>query len=172
MKSGKPEIKKQDPVVEKDTEKEDLLQKIADLEKRINEAEAANTKAIEPKVEQTWEDKKEQMRKRDRELIAGTFRFNDVEGGHIKFTFKKWAGDPLETFLLVDGYKYALPRGVVEHLRKNCKYKSVPGNRQVGSSASAKNLVTYSRTAFDRDYDISPEDMAKLDRGYAEKMSL
>jgi hypothetical protein len=58
----------------------------------------------------------EAMRKADHELVRGTFRFNEVTGGKLSFHFKKYKGDPIEKFTLVDGQEYELPLMVAKHL--------------------------------------------------------
>lgn len=62
------------------------------------------------------------MRDKDREMVRGKFIFHEIPGGQLGFSFKKWPGDPVETFNLVDGQVYSLPLGVAKHLNKNCKY--------------------------------------------------
>lgn len=64
------------------------------------------------------------QRKKDREPVRGIFRFHEVPGGQIEFNFKKYKGDPLEKFLMVDGYSYTVPLGVAKHLNTNCWYPS------------------------------------------------
>lgn len=64
----------------------------------------------------------EKMRLKDREMVRGKFIFHEVPGGSLGFVFKKWDGDPVERFDLVDGEIYTLPLGVAKHLNKECKY--------------------------------------------------
>jgi hypothetical protein len=59
---------------------------------------------------------------KDRELVRGIFRFHEVPGGSMKFVYKKYRGEPVERFTLVDGQVYTLPLGVARHLNKNCWY--------------------------------------------------
>jgi hypothetical protein len=64
------------------------------------------------------------QRKKDREPIRGKFIFHEVPGGQLEFTFKKYKGDPLETFKMKDGEVYTIPLGVYKHLNTNCWYPS------------------------------------------------
>lgn len=60
------------------------------------------------------------QREKDREIVRGIFRFYEVPGGSIKFSYKKYKEDPVETFELKDGEVYSIPLGVAKHLNKNC----------------------------------------------------
>lgn len=62
------------------------------------------------------------MREKDRELVKGIFRFHEVPGGTMSFSFKAYKEDPVENYTLVDGEVYTLPLGVAKHLNKNCWY--------------------------------------------------
>lgn len=62
------------------------------------------------------------MRDRDREMVRGIFRFFEVPGGNMSFSFRKWKQDEIETFSLNDGDIYTIPRGVAHHLSNNCWY--------------------------------------------------
>jgi hypothetical protein len=42
----------------------------------------------------------------------------------MEFVFKKYKGDPLEKFTMVDGEVYTVPLGVAKHLNANCWYPS------------------------------------------------
>jgi hypothetical protein len=61
-------------------------------------------------------------RDKDREKVRGIFRFHEVPGGTMTFVYKKYKGDPVEKFTLVDGEIYTIPLGVARHLNKNCWY--------------------------------------------------
>lgn len=62
------------------------------------------------------------MRDRDREMVRGIFRFFEVPGGNMAFSFRKYKEDEVESFSLNDGEIYILPRGVAHHLSNNCWY--------------------------------------------------
>ena len=68
---------------------------------------------------------KEEMRKRqekDNRIVSGIFRYHDCRGGKLKFSFKKYEGDSVEPYEMVDGKKYDVPFMVAEHLNKSCNY--------------------------------------------------
>ena len=63
----------------------------------------------------------EKERTEDARLIHGRFVNRESPGGTLKFYFKKWKGDKLERYELVDGKDYDLPIGVIKHLVNGCK---------------------------------------------------
>ena len=70
--------------------------------------------------------KKKQMnlknqRDRDREIVRGIFKFDEVPGGTMSFVYKKYREDPVERYSFVDGCAYSIPLGVAKHLNKNGK---------------------------------------------------
>ena len=62
------------------------------------------------------------MRDKDREMVRGIFRFFEVPGGTMAFSFRKYKEDEIETYTLEDGSIYTIPRGVAHHLSNNCWY--------------------------------------------------
>ena len=62
------------------------------------------------------------QRDKDRQPVKGIFRFYEVPGGSLGFNFKKYKGDPVERYNLVDGQIYTLPLGVAKHLNNNGQY--------------------------------------------------
>lgn len=62
------------------------------------------------------------LRDKDRQMVRGKFIFHEIPGGELSFPFRKWKGDPVESFTLRDGEIYTLPLGVAKHLNKECKY--------------------------------------------------
>jgi len=62
------------------------------------------------------------QRDKDREKVRGIFRFHEVPGGTLSFCFKKYKGDPVERFDMVDGMTYSIPLGVAKHLNTNVCY--------------------------------------------------
>ena len=62
------------------------------------------------------------MRDKDREMVRGIFRFFEVPGGNMAFSFRKYKEDEIETYSLDDGSIYTIPRGVAHHLSNNCWY--------------------------------------------------
>jgi len=59
---------------------------------------------------------KEQLRARDSELVRGIFRYDEVPGGTLIFCYKKYKGDPVISYTLLDGEESEIPRGVAKHL--------------------------------------------------------
>jgi hypothetical protein len=64
----------------------------------------------------------EQLRKKDREMVKGIFKFYEVPGGEMAFSFKKYKEDPVEHFRFKDNQVYTIPRGVAKHLNTNGWY--------------------------------------------------
>ena len=64
----------------------------------------------------------EKERVRDRKPVRGIFRFHEQRGGTLSFSFRKWKGDPIESFDLIDGNMYELPLGVATHLKESGWY--------------------------------------------------
>lgn len=62
------------------------------------------------------------QRDKDREPVKGIFRFYEVPGGGMSFSYKAYKGDPVAKYTLVDGEVYTLPLGVAKHLNKNGWY--------------------------------------------------
>jgi len=62
------------------------------------------------------------QRDKDRQMVKGVFRFYEVPGGTMSFNFKKYKGDQVEKYTLVDGGIYTIPLGVAKHLTKNGNY--------------------------------------------------
>lgn len=62
------------------------------------------------------------MRDKDRELVTGVFRFHECPNMPLKFVFRKYKDDPVETYELFDGCEYTIPLGVAKHLNKEGWY--------------------------------------------------
>lgn len=70
------------------------------------------------------------MRDKDREIVKGIFRFHEVPGGTLSFSFRAYKEDQVERYDLTDGEIYSIPLGVARHLNKNCwypEYEYIPG---------------------------------------------
>ena len=57
----------------------------------------------------------------DMELLHGTFRFMEVPGGELAFTYGKYE-KKTKTYKLKDGEVYSLPRCVAKHLYDSGRY--------------------------------------------------
>jgi len=62
------------------------------------------------------------QRDKEKELVKGIFRFYEVPGGEMAFNYKKYKGDKVEKYVLLDGHVYSIPLGVARHLNKNGSY--------------------------------------------------
>jgi len=62
------------------------------------------------------------QRDKDREPVKGVFKYHENQGGVIKFSIKLHKEDQVETYELVDGGIYTIPRGVATHLNRNTYY--------------------------------------------------
>lgn len=69
------------------------------------------------------------MRDRDREPVKGVFKYHENPGGILKFSIKLYKEDKVETYELVDGGIYTLPRGIATHLNKNTYYPEYEHDR-------------------------------------------
>lgn len=56
---------------------------------------------------------------RDQEIVRAKFRFHDRPGSEMRFMYKKHSGK-IESHRFQDGGVYDVPRGVAEHINKNC----------------------------------------------------
>ncbi len=73
----------------------------------------------EVKVEQKGKDLT-YMRDRDKQLVKGIFKFYEVPGGTMSFVYKKYKGDEIQKYTMVDGQVYSIPLGVAKHLNNDC----------------------------------------------------
>jgi len=64
----------------------------------------------------------EQLRARDNEMVRGRFKYEEVPGGTLVFSYKKFKNDPVRNFTLEDGKIYTIPRGVAKHLATSGSY--------------------------------------------------
>jgi len=64
----------------------------------------------------------ERMRAEDAKIVRGKFIYHECPGGMMEFSFRKYKGDPIEKYQLVDNAIYSLPLGVAKHLNSNCGY--------------------------------------------------
>lgn len=62
------------------------------------------------------------MREDDHRIVRGIFRSPESSGARIDFSFKKYKGDSVENYSLLDGETYDIPIMVAKHINKNCNY--------------------------------------------------
>lgn len=89
------------------------------------------------------------QRDRDREMVRGIFRFYEVPGGTLSFSFRKYREDEIETYTLNDGEIYTIPRGVAHHLSNNCWYPEYEYKRDENMRNTAMLSKKKRRCSFD-----------------------
>jgi len=89
------------------------------------------------------------QRDRDREMVRGIFRFYEVPGGTLSFSFRKYREDEIETYTLNDGEIYTIPRGVAHHLSNNCWYPEYNYKKDEGMNNVAMMTKKKRRCSFD-----------------------
>ena len=77
---------------------------------------------VEAKKQQPKKLNLEYERTKDNEPVKGIFRFHEVPGGTMEFSFLKYKGDQVKNYKLVDGEIYTIPLMVAKHLNKGCWY--------------------------------------------------
>jgi len=87
----------------------------------------------------------EYMRAKDNELVTGIFRYHELSGGCLEFVFRKYKGDPVDKYSLVDGQVYTLPLGVAKHLNSNCAY---PQYEYIKGEAGVTKVQTFGQNMF------------------------
>ncbi len=63
-----------------------------------------------------------QMREKDHRTVKGIFRCYEPRGGSMTFSFKKYKGDEVLKYTMVDGDIYEIPLMVAKHLNQECNY--------------------------------------------------
>lgn len=63
-----------------------------------------------------------EQRAKENEKVKGIFHFYECPGFSLKFSFKKYKGDQVETYDLQDGQVYTIPLKVAKHLNQNGWY--------------------------------------------------
>lgn len=120
---------------------------------------------------------------RDSELVTGIFKFLENRGGTLEFRYKMYDGDDFIHYVLTDGERYQIPRGVARHLNNNCYYKEYKhmnnelgnnGVRQANPDGRFRNAGSMQvmnkvhRTSFqslefmDEDLDMQPSNLAEV----------
>jgi len=65
-------------------------------------------------------DKFEEKKEEESKMVKGIFEFRALPGGTLDFFHKKWKGDKITRYVLVDGEEYELPLSVVRKLNSEC----------------------------------------------------
>ena len=63
---------------------------------------------------------KEDQQTSDQRLVKGTFRCFDPMGGGARVPYRRYKGEQIENYDLIDGQIYEIPLGLARHLRDNC----------------------------------------------------
>lgn len=64
----------------------------------------------------------QKQKDKDAEIVKGVFRFYEMPGGTLAFTYKAHKGQETETYTLTDGQMHEIPLGVAKHLNNNGWY--------------------------------------------------
>lgn len=62
------------------------------------------------------------MRQKDHKMVKGIFRCYEPRGGSMTFSFKKYKGDEVLKYTMIDGEIYDIPLMVAKHLNQQCYY--------------------------------------------------
>jgi len=81
----------------------------------INPFKTRNTKKL-------TNEELQKMRKKDHKIVKGVFRCFEPRGGSFTFSFKKYKGDEVLKYTMVDGETYEIPLMVAKHLNQDCWY--------------------------------------------------
>lgn len=111
------------------------------------------------------------MRDKDREMVRGIFRFFEVPGGTMAFSFRKYKEDEIETYTLNDGSIYTLPRGVAYHLSNNCWYPEHAYKMDEQGKPSVQVTKKKRRCSFEPLDFMDPNDLAELTPSNLETVS-
>lgn len=80
------------------------------------------TKAAPPSGKKVTVEEMEKRRKEANKLVKGIFRCHEPRGGEVTFAWREYKGDPIKQWTLRDGMEYEIPKGLAQHLNKNCGY--------------------------------------------------
>lgn len=97
-------------------QKKGALETLSGEVTNTNKAITSETLAV--KVKKT----KEELRAFDNVIVRGRFNFHEVSGGTLTFPYRKYKGDKVRHYALVDGNIYNIPRGVAKHIATTGSY--------------------------------------------------
>jgi hypothetical protein len=89
------------------------------------------------------------LRDKDREPVKGIFRYYEVPGGCMSFSYRAYKEDQTERYDLIDGSIYTIPLGVAKHLNKNGwypEYGFMPGESGVKNTGFGGGNVMQVKT--------------------------
>jgi len=110
-----------------------------------------------------------QLRERDAELVTGKFTFLEVPGGILSFDYRKYKGDSLITYHLLDGQIRTIPRGVAKHLASSGsypihEYQTDETGRPVVRVGRMKKRYNFESLEFFGDDDIKSNELYTVER--------
>lgn len=62
------------------------------------------------------------MREKDHRIVKGIFRCLEPRGGSITFSFKRYKGDDVLKYTMIDGEVREVPFMIAKHLNQECCY--------------------------------------------------
>lgn len=71
-------------------------------------------------VRKLSEEELREMKKKDHKIVKGIFRCYEPRGGSMTFSFRKYKGDNVLKYTMIDGEIYDIPLMVAKHLNQNC----------------------------------------------------
>jgi len=89
------------PVIKKKLDNEQLMERGPVIKKKLNN---------------------EQLMERGMELVRGIFKYDEMPGGTLVFSFHKYKKVPTKTYRLKDGEVVRIPRCVAKHLATKGQY--------------------------------------------------
>lgn len=60
----------------------------------------------------------------DQKLVRGTFKFFERPNGTLRFSYRRYRGEKITTYILKDGSTYELPWGVVRAMEESSHYQT------------------------------------------------
>lgn len=74
------------------------------------------------------------QQKKDAEMVKGVFKDYEVPGGNLSFSYRKYKGEDITRYDMIDGHVYTIPRGVAKHLNSSCWYPEYDHIKGEGST--------------------------------------
>jgi hypothetical protein len=111
----------------------------------------------------------QRQREKDRQKVKGVFRFYEMPGGVLSFSYRAYKEDEIENFELVDGQMYEIPLGVAKHLNNNGwypEYEYIKGEKFVGGYGVSGGMRIAKKK---HRYGFSGLDFVDLDEDLPEK---
>jgi len=102
---------------------------------------------------------REEIFKYDHEIVKGLFHFNEVPGGVLQFSFRKYKEDSPMNYSLEDGNVYELPRMVAKHLATSGgypvhEYQSDTNGRPIVKIGRRRRRYSFESLSFQDDNDV------------------